>query len=100
LLWGPPGGGKTVTAKKLAEELGYRFISPSYGDLSNNGTNQGLSYGEMAQRLNAVFEDARRQGPTVLFLDELSALARVRQGAYTGNDASVTTDTLLQELNK
>lgn len=96
---GPPGGGKTVTASKLAQELGYAFIQVSYADLAG-GDGNGPSYGQTAQKLAEVFEEAKSKAPAVLFLDELSSIARVRQNSYTGNDLSVTTDALLQELDK
>lgn len=97
LFDGPPGCGKTVTAKKLAEEIGYRYIQASYVGLA--GTKE-LSYGAMAQKIASQLSDAVKQAPCVLFFDEFSSLGRPREDSYSGNDASVTTETILQELDK
>jgi DNA polymerase III delta prime subunit len=112
LEMGPPGGGKTVTAKKLAEELGVSFLPVTYGQLtgsinplktsskSGSPKTESLHYGELAQRVAQTFEEAKQKAPCVLFFDEISSIARVRKNAYTGNDASITTDAFLQELDK
>ncbi len=69
LMFGPPGCGKTFIARKLAEELAYFFNEVSaaqIGDTYIHGT---------ATKIAAVFKQAEENAPSVLFLDELEALA-------------------------
>lgn len=77
LLYGPPGCGKTFLARAVAGELGARFMSVVMTDVLS-------SYmGETEKNLKAVFDAARAETPTVLFLDEVDALG-MRRGSLTG----------------
>lgn len=77
LLYGPPGCGKTFLARAVAGELGARFISVVMTDVLS-------SYmGQTEKNLKAVFDAARAETPTVLFLDEVDALG-MRRGSLTG----------------
>ncbi|MDO5745958.1 MAG: ATP-binding protein, partial [Micrococcaceae bacterium] len=78
LLYGPPGCGKTFLARAVAGELGARFMSVVMTDVLS-------SYiGQTEKNLKAVFDAARAETPTVLFLDEVDALG-MRRGSLTGS---------------
>ena len=78
LLYGPPGCGKTFLARAVAGELGARFMSVVMTDVLS-------SYmGQTEKNLKAVFDSARAETPTVLFLDEVDALG-MRRGSLTGS---------------
>lgn len=72
LLYGPPGCGKTHLARATAGEVGARFTSIGLIDVLN------MWIGESEKQLHELFENARRQAPIVLFLDELDALGQKR----------------------
>ncbi|MCO4745666.1 MAG: ATP-binding protein [Proteobacteria bacterium] len=72
LLYGPPGCGKTHIARATAGEVGARFVSVGLIDVID------MYIGESEKRLHEIFETARRQSPTVLFLDELDAIGQKR----------------------
>lgn len=72
LLYGPPGCGKTFIARAIAGELGARFMSIVMTDILD------AHIGETEKNLKAVFDEARSETPTVLFLDEIDALGMKR----------------------
>lgn len=72
LLYGPPGCGKTYTARALAGELGARFHPVGVNDVLD------MWLGESERKLHELFEAARDAAPALLFLDEVDALGRKR----------------------
>ena len=72
LLYGPPGCGKTFIARAVAGELGARFISIGLHDVLD------MYIGQGEKNLHAIFENARRTSPCVLFFDEVDAIGRKR----------------------
>jgi ATP-dependent 26S proteasome regulatory subunit len=73
LLYGPPGCGKTLMARATAGECGATFQSVAISDILD------MYIGESERKLHAVFEEARRKAPAVLFFDEIEALGGKRQ---------------------
>lgn len=69
LLYGPPGTGKTLIARAVASETKAHFIHVNGPEVMHK------YYGESEAKLREVFEEARRQAPSIVFLDELDAIA-------------------------
>jgi transitional endoplasmic reticulum ATPase len=78
LLSGPPGTGKTMLAKAVANSTDANFLAVDGPELMNRYV------GESERGVREVFERARRSAPSVVFLDELDALAPARREADTG----------------
>lgn len=92
LLWGPPGTGKTFIARALSGELGCTFMSATPADI------YGSYFGESEGNIARLFRAARRQSPTVIFLDELDALGGRRSSRNTDQARGVVNQ-LLAELD-
>ncbi len=73
LLHGPPGTGKTLLAKAVANESGANFYSIAGPEIMSK------YYGESEQRLREVFEEARENSPSIIFIDELDSIAPKRE---------------------
>jgi AAA+ superfamily predicted ATPase len=73
LLYGPPGCGKTLLARATAGECGAAFFNVAISDVLD------MYIGESERKLHALFEQARRHVPAVLFFDEVEALGGKRQ---------------------
>lgn len=78
LLYGPPGCGKTFVARAVAGELQANFMAVTMTDILDSHV------GGTEKNLKAVFDKARANAPTVLFLDEVDALG-LRRGSLTGS---------------
>ncbi|MBT6726935.1 MAG: AAA family ATPase [Deltaproteobacteria bacterium] len=76
LLHGPPGCGKTLIARNLAKVTGVRFFSISGPEIINK------YYGESEARLRKLFDQAQRESPAILFIDEIDALAPKRDQSF------------------
>ncbi|MGB6286434.1 MAG: ATP-dependent zinc metalloprotease FtsH [Xanthobacteraceae bacterium] len=95
LLVGPPGTGKTLLARAVAGEAGVKFFSISGSEFVE------MFVGVGAARVRDLFEQARKEAPAIIFIDELDALGGVR-GAYPfgGHDEKEQTlNQLLVELD-
>jgi ribosome biogenesis ATPase len=79
LLYGPPGCGKTLLAKAIANESGANFISIKGPELLDKYV------GESERAVRQVFQRARASSPCVVFFDELDALAPRRSGGASGD---------------
>ena len=75
LLHGPPGAGKTLLAKAVAAEADVHFFHINGPEI------MGRFYGESEQRLREVFQQARQQAPSIVFIDELDSIAPKREEA-------------------
>lgn len=78
LLYGPPGTGKTLIARVVAAETNASFFVINGPEIINK------FYGESESRLRGVFQEAQRRAPSIIFIDELDALAPKR--AETGGE--------------
>ncbi len=92
LLYGPPGTGKTLLAQAIAREIGATFFSSSGSAFTE------LFVGVGASRVRSLFENARKQRPAVIFIDEVDALAAKRK-AHGGEEAEKTLTELLVQLD-
>ncbi|WWC92358.1 uncharacterized protein L201_007315 [Kwoniella dendrophila CBS 6074] len=92
LLWGPPGCGKTLLAKAVANESRANFISVKGPELLNKYV------GESEKAVRQVFMRARASSPCVIFFDELDALVPRRDDSMSESSARVV-NTLLTELD-
>jgi transitional endoplasmic reticulum ATPase len=73
LLYGPPGTGKTLLAKAVANESGANFISISGPEVMSKW------YGQSEENLRKIFEDAEKNAPTIIFIDEIDSIAPKRE---------------------
>lgn len=92
LLYGPPGTGKTLLAQAIAKELGATFFSTS-GSAFNE-----MFVGVGASRVRTLFQNARKQKPAVVFIDEVDALAGKRK-QHGGEESEKTLTELLVQLD-
>src|SRR6266536_286406 len=72
LLYGPPGTGKTLLAKAVAHESGANFYSASASSFVE------MFAGLGAARIRKLFEEARKNAPAIVFIDELDAVGQTR----------------------
>ncbi len=73
LLYGPPGCGKTLIARAIAQETEANFFSVSGPEIIHK------FYGESEAHLRKIFEEASRKGPSIIFLDEIDSIAPRRE---------------------
>jgi cell division protease FtsH len=96
LLVGPPGTGKTLLARAVAGEAGVPFFSASGTDFVE------LFVGVGASRVRDLFEQAMKNAPCIIFIDEIDAIGRTRSGAsaFASNDErEQTLEQLLVEMD-
>lgn len=94
LFYGPPGNGKTLLARALAGETGVPFFFVSAASFVEQYVGVG------AARIRQVFEQARRNAPAILFIDELDAVGRRRSSGVAGErEFDHTLNQLLIELD-
>ncbi len=92
LLYGPPGTGKTLLAQAIAREIGATFYASSGASFTE------LFVGVGASRIRTLFQNARKQKPAVIFIDEVDALAAKRK-TNGGEEAEKTLTELLVQLD-
>eukprot|EP00924_Labyrinthula_sp_SR-Ha-C_P006226 maker-scaffold_31-snap-gene-0.47-mRNA-1 protein AED:0.22 eAED:0.22 QI:134/1/1/1/0.5/0.33/3/132/802 len=90
LFYGPPGCGKTLLAKAVANECQANFVSIKGPELLT------MWFGESEANVREAFEKARNAAPCVLFFDELDSIAKMRGGS--GGDAGGAGDRVMNQL--
>ncbi len=96
LLYGPPGNGKTMLARHIAQQMRCNFMSLSAGDFNSRWA------GVATEKIKETFEQARWRQPCVVFIDEIDAVAPKRSGANDSGllrDQVSTVSVLLTELD-
>src|SRR5437763_12195898 len=93
LLYGPPGTGKTLLAKAIASEAGARFYAQSASAFVE------MFAGLGAARIRKLFEEARKNAPAIIFIDELDAVGTARSGHSFNREQDQTLNQLLVELD-
>ncbi len=94
LLVGPPGTGKTLLAKAVAGEAHVPFFSLSGSEFVE------MFVGVGASRVRDLFEEAKKNAPCIIFIDEIDAIGKSRDSHYGGNDErEQTLNQLLAEMD-
>jgi transitional endoplasmic reticulum ATPase len=89
ILHGPPGTGKTMIAKAIANEIKAHFILVNGPEILSKWV------GESEKNLRNLFEEANKYQPSVIFFDEIDAIASKRSGSETGRNAAQIVNQLL-----
>ena len=94
LLVGPPGTGKTLLAKAVAGEANVPFFSISGSEFVE------MFVGVGASRVRDLFEEAKKNAPCIIFIDEIDAIGKSRDNSYNSNDErEQTLNQLLAEMD-
>ena len=94
LLVGPPGTGKTMLAKAVAGEAGVPFFSISGSEFVE------MFVGMGASKVRDLFQQAKEKAPCIVFIDEIDAIGKKRDGQFGGNDErEQTLNQLLTEMD-
>lgn len=95
ILYGPPGTGKTLMAKALANEAGVPFFAVNGSDFVQ------IYVGVGAGRIRDLFKKAREKGKAVIFIDEIDAIGKKRNGRGDGgsDERDQTLNALLAEMS-
>ena len=94
LLVGPPGTGKTMLAKAVAGEAGVPFFSISGSEFVE------MFVGMGASKVRDLFQQAKEKAPCIVFIDEIDAIGKKRDGQFGGNDErEQTLNQLLTEMH-
>ncbi len=94
IFYGPPGTGKTLLAKALAGEAGVPFFNMSGSDFIE------MFVGMGAKRVRELFEEARKNAPCIIFIDELDAIGNSRSNISSGaTEHRQTINALLAEMD-
>lgn len=92
LLFGPPGCGKTLLARATAGECGASFFNIAISDVLD------MYIGESERKLSTLFDKARAESPSVIFFDEIEALAGKREHARNSSTSNIVSQ-MLTELD-
>ncbi len=92
LFYGPPGCGKTLLAKAIANECQANFISIKGPELLT------MWFGESEANVRDIFDKARSAAPCVLFFDELDSIAKSRGGSV--GDAGGAADRVINQVSE
>lgn len=92
LLYGPPGTGKTLMAKAIAGTAGVKFYSANATEFVNVWVGQG------AQNVRAIYQEAKQNAPSIVFIDEIDAIGSARS-AGQNQEYRQTLNALLTEMD-
>ncbi|MGI9229781.1 MAG: AAA family ATPase, partial [Gammaproteobacteria bacterium] len=93
LLYGPPGCGKTFFAEKMAEEIGFNFYKIKPSDIQSKWVNASQ------ENIKNLFDEARKNAPSIIFIDELDALVPHRDSASVQHMNTSVVNQFLAEMN-
>lgn len=93
LLYGPPGCGKTFFAEKMAEEIGFNFYQIKPSDIQSKWVNASQ------ENIKNLFDEARKNAPSVIFIDELDALVPNRNDSGVNHMNTSAVNEFLAQMN-
>lgn len=93
LLYGPPGCGKTFFAERMAEEIGFNFYQLKPSDIQSKYVN------ESQEKIKNLFDEARENAPSIIFIDELDAVAPNRDNSNVNHMNTSAVNEFLAQMN-
>ncbi len=93
LLYGPPGCGKTFFAEKLAEEVGFNFYHLKPSDIQSKWVNA------TQENIKNIFNEARKNAPSIIFIDELDAVVPNRNNSNISHMNTSAVNEFLSQMN-
>lgn len=93
LLYGPPGCGKTFFAERMAEEIGFNFYQLKPSDIQSKYVN------ESQEKIKNLFEEARENAPSIIFIDELDAVVPNRDNSNVNHMNTSAVNEFLAQMN-
>lgn len=93
LLYGPPGCGKTFFAEKMAEEIGFNFYQIKPSDIQSKWVNASQ------ENIKNLFDEARKNAPSIIFIDELDALVPNRDDSSVNHMNTSAVNEFLAQMN-
>lgn len=93
LLYGPPGCGKTFFAERMAEEIGFNFCQLKPSDIQSKYVN------ESQEKIKNLFDEARENAPSIIFIDELDAVVPNRDNSNVNHMNTSAVNEFLAQMN-
>jgi transitional endoplasmic reticulum ATPase len=93
LLYGPPGCGKTFFAEKMAQEIGFSFYQIKPSDIQSKWVNASQ------ENIKNLFDEARKNAPSIIFIDELDALVPNRDNSSVNHMNTSAVNEFLAQMN-
>lgn len=93
LLYGPPGCGKTFFAERMAEEIGFNFYQIKPSDIQSKWVNASQ------ENIKNLFDEARKNAPSIIFIDELDALVPSRDNSNVSHMNTSAVNEFLAQMN-
>jgi transitional endoplasmic reticulum ATPase len=93
LLYGPPGCGKTFFAERMAEEIGFNFYQLKPSDIQSKFVNASQ------ENIKNIFDEARENAPSIIFIDELDAVAPNRDNSSVNHMNTSAVNEFLAQMN-
>lgn len=93
LLYGPPGCGKTFFAEKMAEEIGFNFYQIKPSDIQSKFVNASQ------ENIKNLFDEARQNAPSIIFIDEIDALVPSRDTSNISHMNTSAVNEFLAQMN-